>query len=439
MTDIAIRVENLSKLYHIGALQQRHDTLRDALTGFLPRIARNQKSNSSNSPNSRQASDADLWALKDVSFEVKRGEVVGIIGRNGAGKSTLLKILSRITEPTSGRAEIHGRIGSLLEVGTGFHPELTGRENIYLNGAILGMKRAEIDRQFDEIVAFAEIERFLDTPVKRYSSGMYVRLAFAVAAHLEPEILLVDEVLAVGDAQFQKKCLGKMGDVAKEGRTVLFVSHNMTTIEELCKRVFLMRSGTLEQDGTAYVVISGYLSDASRSMDGVFDLTQHPARSSSSNVIIQRLTLRDKNGKPSTQFSAHDDVLLDIDVVPHVPIRGPRLALAVEDSIGRRITTVASYFQGSGLTTIDSPSTVRCTIPNLALGSGHYLFSVSIGTKVDGLLDSLDHAAWFEVIWRNAFRNGEPYLNVYGPVLMSSSWERVECTQSKDILLETTK
>ncbi len=214
MSDIAIRVENLSKRYRIGQAQQRHDTLRDAL------VATFQRSNvrtfqRSNVPTCERSDE--IWALRDVSFEVQRGEVVGIIGRNGAGKSTLLKILSRITEPTSGRAEIHGRVGSLLEVGTGFHPELTGRENIYLNGAILGMKRAEIDRKFDEIVAFAEIEKFLDTPVKRYSSGMYVRLAFAVAAHLEPEILLVDEVLAVGEATFQKKCLRKMGDVAKEG------------------------------------------------------------------------------------------------------------------------------------------------------------------------------------------------------------------------------
>ena len=267
MSDIAIRVDNLSKLYHIGALHQRHDTLRDALTGFLPRISRisrNKKINSDNSRNSRQASgspddDTNLWALKDISFEVKRGEVVGIIGRNGAGKSTLLKILSRITEPTSGHAEIHGRVGSLLEVGTGFHPELTGRENIYLNGAILGMKRAEIDRQFDAIVAFAEIERFLDTPVKRYSSGMYVRLAFAVAAHLEPEILLVDEVLAVGDAAFQKKCLGKMGDVAEQGRTVLFVSHNLIALRSLCPRAIWLSSGELQQDARSVDVVADYL------------------------------------------------------------------------------------------------------------------------------------------------------------------------------------
>ena len=246
--DIAIRAENLSKLYHVGTHQRRHDTLRDALSDMFRR-----------SDAKRSSDESALWALKDVSFEVKRGEVIGIIGRNGAGKSTLLKILSRITEPTKGRAEIHGRVGSLLEVGTGFHPELTGRENIYLNGAILGMRRFEIDRKFDEIVAFAEIERFLDTPVKRYSSGMYVRLAFAVAAHLEPEMLLVDEVLAVGDAEFQKKCLGKMGDVAREGRTVLFVSHQMNAVRTMCHECVLLEAGTLVEYDDTDNVINKYL------------------------------------------------------------------------------------------------------------------------------------------------------------------------------------
>ncbi|MBI3951593.1 MAG: ABC transporter ATP-binding protein, partial [Acidobacteria bacterium] len=207
----------------------------------------------------RNPNSGTIWALRDVSFEIKQGEVVGIIGRNGAGKSTLLKILSRITEPTEGYAEIHGRVGSLLEVGTGFHPELTGRENIYLNGAILGMKRTEIERKFDEIVAFAEVEKFIDTPVKHYSSGMYLRLAFAVAAHLEPEILLVDEVLAVGDAAFQKKCLGKMEDIGAQGRTVLFVSHNMPAVSRLCRRAILLDEGSVLRDGASHQVISAYL------------------------------------------------------------------------------------------------------------------------------------------------------------------------------------
>jgi lipopolysaccharide transport system ATP-binding protein len=217
MNPTAIRVENLSKLYEIGAPQVRHNTLRDRLVDGLKSLTRR---------NGDSAKSGEFWALKDISFDIRRGEVVGIIGRNGAGKSTLLKILSRITEPTTGQAWIHGRVGSLLEVGTGFHPELTGRENIYLNGAIIGMQRAEIARKFDAIVDFAGVERFIDTPVKRYSSGMYVRLAFAVAAHLETEIVLVDEVLAVGDAAFQKKCLGTMNQVARSGRTVVFVSHS---------------------------------------------------------------------------------------------------------------------------------------------------------------------------------------------------------------------
>jgi lipopolysaccharide transport system ATP-binding protein len=249
MSDIAIRVQGLSKVFRIGAKREKYSTLRDSLTNGVKSIfLRNPKS------------DETLMALTDVSFEVERGEVIGIIGRNGAGKSTLLKILSRITEPTTGFAEIHGRVGALLEVGMGFHGELTGRENIYLNGAILGMRKAEIDKKFDEIVAFADLERFVDTPVKHYSSGMYLRLGFAVAAHLEPEILIVDEVLAVGDANFQKKCLNKMQDVGQHGRTVLFVSHNMQAITRLCPRAVLLDEGQIIKDGPSHKVVSVYLS-----------------------------------------------------------------------------------------------------------------------------------------------------------------------------------
>ena len=252
MEDSVIKVNGLGKRYQIrhGGQKAAH-SLREALPQALHSLMHPFKF-------TREASE-DFWALRDVSFEIKRGECVGIIGRNGAGKSTLLKILSRITEPTTGRIELHGRVGSLLEVGTGFHQELTGRENIYLNGTILGMKKKEIDRKFDEIVAFSEIEKFLDTPVKRYSSGMYVRLAFAVAAHLEPEILIIDEVLAVGDVQFQKKCLGKMGDVAKEGRTVIFVSHNMGAIRQLCSRGIYLLEGRVDKMGDIDSVIERYL------------------------------------------------------------------------------------------------------------------------------------------------------------------------------------
>jgi len=260
VTDTAIRVDNLGKKYTISHQQRLpYQTLRDSLVCGVRNIGRrllNPRKNLS------QYTHEDFWALRDVAFEIKQGDRVGIIGRNGAGKSTLLKVLSRITEPTTGLIALHGRVASLLEVGTGFHPELTGRENIYLNGAILGMTKTEIRRKFDEIVAFAEVEKFLDTPVKRYSSGMYVRLAFAVAAHLEPEILIVDEVLAVGDAQFQKKCLGKMEDVGKEGRTVLFVSHNMSAIQMLCDRCLVFQKGTLIADQTSAQAVQIYLRDA---------------------------------------------------------------------------------------------------------------------------------------------------------------------------------
>ncbi len=258
MSDVVIRVENLSKKYIIGhQKQERYTALRDVISNgaksFWQGLTGDRKSQSNDV-------SEDFWALKDVDFEIKQGDRVGIIGRNGAGKSTLLKILSRITEPTSGKISIKGRVASLLEVGTGFHPELTGRENVYLNGAILGMDRYEIKKKFDEIVAFAEVEKFLDTPVKRYSSGMYVRLAFAVAAHLEPEILIVDEVLAVGDAQFQKKCLGKMEDVSQEGRTVLFVSHNMGAIKRLCTQAIYLESGQIKGIDSTELIVQSYLS-----------------------------------------------------------------------------------------------------------------------------------------------------------------------------------
>jgi lipopolysaccharide transport system ATP-binding protein len=260
--DIAIKVEGLGKRYRIGAKQESYRTLREAMveTAAAPFRAISATLRRANGGGRGRRAN-EIWALKDVSFEVKRGEAVGVIGRNGAGKSTLLKTLSRITEPTAGYADIEGRVGSLLEVGTGFHPELTGRENVYLNGAILGMRRTEIARKFDEIVAFAEVEKFIDTPVKHYSSGMYLRLAFSVAAHLEPEILLVDEVLAVGDMAFQQKCLGKMEDVTAEGRTVLFVSHNLGAVKELCQRAVVLKDGAVVFRGSAVEGVAYYSRD----------------------------------------------------------------------------------------------------------------------------------------------------------------------------------
>jgi lipopolysaccharide transport system ATP-binding protein len=307
MSDTIIKVENIGKKYIIGHQVQRvgDTTLRDVLMQNTRNIWNKTKDLVSGKPIIQGDTMEEVWALKDVSFEIQRGEAVGIIGRNGAGKSTLLKILSRITEPSTGRVTIKGRVASLLEVGTGFHPELTGRENIYLNGTILGMTRAEIKRKFDEIAAFAEVEKYLDTPVKRYSSGMYVRLAFAVAAHLEPEILVVDEVLAVGDAQFQKKCLGKMGDISKEGRTILFVSHNMLAVKTLCASGILLNNGTVQTQGEMSKVIEAYTATNKLSSFSIIE--------QESNGFIVHSISASTNGMDGN-FDIEDDLYITIEV-----------------------------------------------------------------------------------------------------------------------------
>jgi lipopolysaccharide transport system ATP-binding protein len=305
MSAPAIRLEGVGKRYRLGLAQDRtsYRTLRESIMSFVK------------APLRKRGAVREFWALADVSFEVRPGEVVGIIGRNGAGKSTLLKILSRITKPSQGRVEINGRVGSLLEVGTGFHPELTGRENIHLNGSILGMSHKEIDRKFDEIVAFADIEKFLDTPVKRYSSGMYVRLAFAVAAHLEPEILLVDEVLAVGDAGFQKKSLGKMGEASRSGRTVLFVSHNLAAVTSLCDRCIILRDGQVERDGPAEEVASYYQERAAVSDSrGEADLTSARRSMGDQKVRFARITLRNSLGQVTARFGLGEAIRITLDL-----------------------------------------------------------------------------------------------------------------------------
>ncbi len=339
MSDIAIHVDKLSKRYKIGARQESYRTLRDTIASAFTVPFRQRRQ--------EEKKRSYIWALKDISFEVKRGEVVGIIGSNGAGKTTLLKIFSRITEPTEGCAEVWGRVGSLLEVGTGFHPELTGRENIYLSGAILGMKKVEIDRSFDDIVAFSEIEKFLDTPVKRYSSGMYVRLAFGVAAHLEPEILLVDEVLAVGDVAFQKKCLGKMGDVAKAGRTVLLVSHNMAAINALAGRCLLLKDAHLEMSGDPAIVTVRYLSDnLFGSQGGLIDLSRRTrldfsmsSHASPGFIKLMELTMTDYQGKPSNQFYAGDPINISVSFEVRQAIDQFEIGLAIS-AMGVRIFLV---------------------------------------------------------------------------------------------------
>ena len=327
MSDVAVQVEGVSKLYHLGQ-RRRHDTLRDLLAEAM--------SGQPLEPEPpRSSGDDQLWALRDVSFQVQHGEVFGIIGANGAGKSTLLKILSRIIEPTSGEVEIHGRLGSLLEVGTGFNPELTGRENIYLNGAILGMKRSEIKRRFDEIVEFSEVERFIDTPVKRYSSGMYMRLAFAVAAHLEPHILAVDEVLAVGDAAFQRKCLDKMGNVARTGRTVLFVSHNMMAVEDLCDRAIWLKDGRLVEEGQPSAVVSNYLQGTftNEATQRVWkDQTTAPG---TDDVRLHRACVRPIDGSPTDLINVRTPFVMEFEywsLRPNVYL-SPSIALFNEHGI----------------------------------------------------------------------------------------------------------
>jgi lipopolysaccharide transport system ATP-binding protein len=336
---LAIQVENISKKYQIGVRRERYQALRDVIANTVKNLGRS--ADQGDKPE-------DFWALKDISFDVNVGDRIGIIGRNGAGKSTLLKLLSRITSPTSGRITLHGRVASLLEVGTGFHPELTGRENIYLNGAILGMSRSDIKRKFDEIVAFSEVEKFLETPVKRYSSGMYVRLAFAVAAHLEPDILIVDEVLAVGDSGFQKKCMGKMESVSKEGRTVLFVSHNMTAVTSLTTRCIELSQGRIVKIGESADVIEHYLAaDADvQKTDGTFDLS-NVARPSKVNpetakVVLRKAECLDSSGRPSSSVREKENAALRIYFEVRSPIQAFEISMAVDTTTGVRVFSMLS-------------------------------------------------------------------------------------------------
>ena len=365
---VAVQARGVSKQYVLARSRERHDTLRDQLTSRLKNVFRRDRWSRSHEA---------FWALTDVSFDVARGEVVGVIGRNGAGKSTLLKVLSRITDPTSGRVDIYGRVGSLLEVGTGFDRELTGRDNIYLSGAILGMKKREIDRKFDEIVAFAEIERFLETPVKRYSSGMYLRLAFAVAAHLEPEILVLDEVLAVGDAQFQRRCLGKMEEVAGQGRTVLFVSHNMAAVARFCDRCIWLDQGAIREEGDSEEIVSRYLATGT---DGTGEVVfpDDPGSPGSEYVRLLAVRIRSSNGHVTAAPDARESLSIEIEY------------RILRDSPGLRVGAKLSGAEGSVLlSTTDTDGSTdgasrmagtyvsRCEIPGDFLNQGHYFITAA--------------------------------------------------------------
>jgi lipopolysaccharide transport system ATP-binding protein len=393
MSDIVIKAENLGKKYVIGhqAENGRYVALRDVLMQNARGLWHKTIDLVQGKPIILGDTMEEFWALKDVSFEIQRGEAVGIIGRNGAGKSTLLKILSRITEPSAGRVTIMGRVASLLEVGTGFHPELTGRENIYLNGAILGMARAEIKRKFDEIVAFAEVEKFLDTPVKRYSSGMYVRLAFAVAAHLEPEILVVDEVLAVGDLAFQKKCLGKMGDVATEGRTVLFVSHNMQSIRALCSRSILLDRGRVVSDAATPETLSLYNQLLRESKVDVHTATHDSLhRRGSGAVRFDSILISDADGNGSSTFEMGDTIRFSLTYKVMRDVQELLVCIALRSGLTGEIVTSAMHVISSDCLEAGTGGTVRIEFPDIYARPGEYPLYFWLGNSARQPFDVVD-------------------------------------------------
>ena len=357
-----IEVHNLSKKYRLGVVGAT--TLREDLARVTSRLRGREQ----------EAEKGEFWALRNVSFSVQPGEVVGIIGRNGAGKSTLLKLLSRITEPTSGRAVLRGRVASLLEVGTGFHPELTGRDNVFLNGAILGMKLPEVRAKFDEIVTFAEVERFIDTPVKHYSSGMYVRLAFAVAAHLDPDILIIDEVLAVGDVQFQKKCLGKMSDIAGQGRTILFVSHNTASIQRLCQRGIWLRQGCLAHDGPVQEVVDASMAEMTSATDDFPALRSHDGE-----FIIRRIILRNGDGEETTQFTPGQTMVVELHFDARVRIEAPYFWFGIATS-GGSLFGANMLLDGHRPPWIEGPGLLRARFPSLPLMPQRSCF-LSVGMR----------------------------------------------------------
>ncbi len=408
-----ISVQNVSKLYQLGERRLRYKTLRDSIAESVTRGFR---------PAHVEKDKQVLWALRDVSFDVHQGEVVGLIGRNGAGKSTMLKILSEITYPTEGRVDIHGRVGSLLEVGTGFHPELTGRENIFLNGAILGMTRVEIRRKFDEIVAFAEVEDFIDTPVKRYSSGMHVRLAFAVAAHLEPEILLVDEVLAVGDIQFQKKCMGKMGDVARsEGRTIIFVSHNMAAIEALCKRCIVLQDGALEMDGPTGEAIARYQASVAKPAGEANDLTSHSGRRKGSTPLLRSVRLLSENGL-TTAIRAGEQLKVEVEFSGAEKPISPILGVCLKTFIGAPLFGVNNrVIPGYRFSPPVTEGRMLCNLGELALLPGTYTIDLYFGDEhhtMDAIIDAIS----FDVLQSDYYGSGKMQSAHAGPILRHAEW-----------------
>jgi lipopolysaccharide transport system ATP-binding protein len=426
MTEAVVKAEHVGKRYQIGA-RESYGSLRESLSRALTSPFRFIASRY-DSPDGNGGGPRAFWALKDVSFELSRGDVLGVIGANGAGKSTLLKILSRIAAPTEGEIEIEGRVGSLLEVGTGFHHELTGRENIYLNGAILGMKRAEIVRRFDEIVAFAGIEKFVDTPVKHYSSGMYMRLAFAVAAHLDTEILMVDEVLAVGDASFQLKCLNKMSEVSGSGRTILFVSHNMEAVNNLCTRGLLLNQGKVARIGSPQECIDEYLMLAKERKpagEGVISLRNHPGRTKQHNgpVRLTGIRILDAKGRPSMNVQCGEAMSIAVQYeLLGSQAQNVMFVFTFSNFYNNRIASCRSNDTHLETLRIEGPGQAVCHVPRLPLVPGHYRLSLLCNTEA-GHSDGVYDAAVIEVTGSNFYPSGMVPMRAQGEVLFDHEWE----------------
>ena len=421
MSTPVVSVHHLGKRYVLGG--ERHDTLRDRIThaasGYLRKLSGRQSK-------PEKSEDTEFWALDDVCFDVYEGGVVGIIGRNGAGKSTLLKILSQITEPTRGEVRIRGRVASLLEVGTGFHPELSGRENVFLNGAILGMTRSEITSKFDEIVAFAEIEKFIDTPVKRYSSGMYVRLAFAVAAHLEPEILIVDEVLAVGDAQFQNKCMGKMGDVTQTGRTVLFVSHNLSAVRKLCKNGVYLRGGKLAFEGPVETACERYLADTRDIVERI-PLGDRTDRKGTRRAKFTAFHVEDASGAVPRHLRPGEDYtfVMEYENVGRKDLTNIVASIAITDDYNQIVFLVRSTFSNQNLSLNNNAGRIECRIKDFNLAQGTYSMMLYLGSGETEMLDLVEQAAQIVVGDGNYFGTGSQGLPSHCKTLTRADWKAV--------------
>lgn len=420
MSEVAITVEKVSKIYRLGVKNELHDTFVGALTSWVFSPMRNLRNlKRLTSFNLDEDSPDILWALRDVSFTVNHGEVIGIIGRNGAGKSTLLKVLSRITEPTTGCITINGRVASLLEVGTGFHQDLTGRENVYMNGTILGMTKREIDRKFDEIVDFSGIEKFIDTPIKRYSSGMKVRLAFSVAAHLDPEILIIDEVLAVGDLEFQKKCLGKMEDVSSQGRTVFFVSHSMAAIQRLCPRAILMRQGQCVKDGPTNEVVNEYLSFLSHGIENPFE--NNPERSGSGDVRFTAAHLLSSNGEPIREVMGGMPVSIAFAYEAQRRVEDVQIIFTIYNAMGIGVANFNFDLTGFTVGALQGAGMLCCEVDNFPLTTGQYRVAAVIHGNGKPA-DMIPNILRFEVVGSRFFLSGKTTDNKYSTCLIDHRW-----------------